>query len=149
MATTPRILIVDDFSETAALLGHLLSRLAGFETRTATDGFQAIRVAEEFRPEFVFLDIGMPNLNGFETAKRIRKQPWSKGVILIAMSAHWDEQDQRWAEKAGFDGYLLKPMPIKALVDLIEKFSHADRPPSSRTRRHLQRPLVDPHSKCL
>src|SRR5512142_2883182 len=117
MSRTPRILIVDDFSEMAVLLSQLLNRFAGFETRAATDGFQAIRVAEESRPDFVFLDIGMPILNGFETAKRIRKEPWSKGMVLIAMSAHWDEQNQAWAEQAGFDGYLLKPMPVKALVD--------------------------------
>ena len=151
MPTTPRILVVDDFSETAKLLGYLLNRIGGFDTRTATDGFEGIRIAEECRPQFVFIDIGMPGLNGFETAKRIREEAWGKGMQLIAMSACWDEEYHRRGQEAGFDGYVLKPMPVKALVDLIEELSHADRRPTSRRRqpRRLQRTLVEPHSRCL
>jgi CheY-like chemotaxis protein len=151
MVTTPRILVVDDFSETAKLLSLLLNRVGGFEAWPATDGFEGIRIAEECRPQFVFIDIGMPRLNGFETAKRIRKEPWAKGMQLIAMSARWDKDDDRMAQEAGFDGYVLKPTPVKAMVDLIEKFLHADCDAPSRTprRRRSHRPLLDSHLKCL
>jgi DNA-binding response OmpR family regulator len=147
MATTPRILVVDDFSEIAKLLGYLLNSVGGFDTRTATDAFEGIRIAEEFRPQFVFLDIGMPGLNGFQMAKRIRKEPWGKRMQLIAMSARWDEDDDRQGQEAGFDGYVLKPAPVKAMVDLVEKFSHPDCVASSRTR--LRRLLIDPHLNCV
>ena len=152
MARTPRILVVDDFSETAKLFSYLLNRIGGFETRAATDGFEGIRVAEEFRPQFVFIDIGMPGLNGFETAKRFRKEPWGKGMHLIAMSARWDEDDDRQAHQAGFDGYVLKPTPVKAMVDVVEKLSDGDCdvPSRGRRRRHrLRRPLIDSHLNCV
>ena len=152
MGTSPRILVVDDFSETASLLSYLLARIGGFETRAATDGFEAIRVAEEFRPEFVLLDIGMPNLNGFETAERIRTQSWTNRMTLIAMSACWDEEYDRRAQQAGFAGYLLKPMPVKAVVDLIQKFlrTNCDAPSRGRQPRvRSRRPLLDSHLKCF
>lgn len=148
MGTVPRVLIVDDFSETALLLSHLLASMGGFETRTATDGFQAIGVAEEFRPQFVLLDIAMPSLNGFEAAKRIRAQPWGKDIMLIAMSASWDEEYDMRARKAGFKGYVLKPMPVKSVVDLIEKCLRGDCDVPSSGRQHRvrsRRPLLDRH----
>ncbi len=125
MTTSPRIVIVDDFPDTAELLGNLLTRVGGYETRTATNGLEGIRIVEEFRPEFVLLDIGMPNLNGFDTAKRIRREAWGRAMALIAMSAQWNEEYGRWALEAGFDGYLLKPMLVMSIVDLIQKFSHS------------------------
>ncbi len=125
MPRTPRLLIVDDFPETAEMLGRLL-RCSGYEVRTATAGLQAIAIAEQFHPEFVFLDIGMPNLDGFETAKRIRTEPWSRGMVLIALSANWSKGYQRRAHKAGFDQYLFKPTPTKSIVALIKKISKVD-----------------------
>jgi DNA-binding response OmpR family regulator len=125
MPRTPRILIVDDFPDIAETLGRLF-RFRGYEVRTATDGLQAIPIAEQFRPEFVLLDIGMPNLNGFETAKRIRSKDWSRGMTLIALSSHWSRGYQRRAREAGFDRYLFKPMPAKNIAAVIEKLSDVD-----------------------
>lgn len=130
MAKALRILIADDFLDIAQLLGRLITDISGYETRTATDGLQAIRIAAEFRPDIVLLDIGMPNVNGFETAKRIRANSWGKGMVLIALSGQTDERYQQRAEKAGFDEYVSKPVAVRAILDLIETLLHGERRPS-------------------
>ncbi len=142
MARQPRILIVDDFPETAQLLARLVTGVGGYETLTATDSFEAIRIAEQFRPQFVFLDIGMPNLDGFETAEHMRKERWGKGIVLIAVSAVWDQQCQLRANEAGFDGYLLKPTSAQAILDLIREFAHGPRRSSvlRKKSRFVHRP---------
>ena len=123
---TRRILVVDDYRDTAEVFAVALKRL-GHDVRTASDGFQAIAVAEEFRPEVILLDLSLPDLNGFETAKRIRKESWSKGVILIAISGYWGKRDRQLGQEAGFDAHLLKPAAVKDIVNLMEKLSYADR----------------------
>jgi len=137
MARTPRILIVDDSPDLAQMFARFLNRL-GYETQTVADGLQAIAVAEKFCPQFVLLDIGMPNLNGFEAAKRLRNKPWSKGMVLIAISGHWNEQYQRWARQAGFDAYMVKPVALKDIADLINTFSQAERQKLSKQRKRRQ-----------
>jgi DNA-binding response OmpR family regulator len=138
MAKTPRILIVDDFVDIAQLLGRLITAIGGYETRTATDGLDAIRIAEEFRPDVVLLDLGMPNVNGFETAKRMRKR-WSKRVVLIAVSGQRDERYQQLAKEVGFDGYLLKPVGVTATVQLIQAHLHAHCPATRKSSLTRQR----------
>ena len=83
---TFRILIVDDNPDSTASLSMLLD-LMGHETTTAGDGLQAISAAETFLPEVVLLDIGLPKLNGYEACRRIREQPWGKGMVLVAVTA--------------------------------------------------------------
>ncbi len=121
---TRRILIVDDYRDTTEFFALVLERL-GHDVRTASDGFQAIAVAEKFRPEVILLDLGLPDLNGFETVKRIRKESWSEGTVLIAISGYGDKRDRELSQEAGFDAHLLKPVPMKDIVDLIEKSSCA------------------------
>jgi CheY-like chemotaxis protein len=122
---TRRILVVDDYRDAAEFFAVLLKHL-GHDVRTASDGFQAIAVAEEFRPEVILLDLGLPDLNGFETAKRIRKESWSERTVLIAISGYGNKRDRQLSQEAGFDAHLLKPASVKDIVDLIEKFSYAD-----------------------
>ncbi len=122
---TRRLLIVDDYPHFVDMLASLLRRF-GYDIRTATDGFQALGIAEEFRPEIVLLDIGMPDLNGFETAKRIRKQPWGAGIVLIAISGHWTEEYEQLSREAGFDAHARKPLQANAIVNLMEALSRAD-----------------------
>lgn len=125
MVRTARILIVDDLPDIAEIFAYLF-RHFGYESRIASDGLQAIAIAEEFRPGFVLLDLGLPNINGFETAKRIRNEAWSRGMVLIALSGHWSKEYQRFAQEVGFDRYLCKPMPVKDIVALIEELSHLE-----------------------
>jgi PAS domain S-box-containing protein len=113
-----RILVVDDNVDAAAMLASLLS-LGGHETRTAHDGVAAIRAADDYRPDVIFLDIGMPLLDGHATAKWIRAQPWGKSTVLVALTGWGQDHDRRRSEEAGFDFHLVKPASPAAIADLI------------------------------
>jgi CheY-like chemotaxis protein len=113
-----RILVVDDNKDSADSLGMLL-RLKGNEIRTAHDGLEAVEVAEMFRPEFVLLDIGLPKLNGYDVARRIRQQPWGRDVILIALTGWGKAEDRRLSQEAGFNFHIVKPVDLAALEDLL------------------------------
>mgnify|MGYP003288116254 CR=1 FL=1 len=118
LASSRGILVVDDERLSAASLGMLL-RLEGHKIRTAHDGLEAMGVAEEFRPDVVLLDIGLPKLNGYEVAQRIRHQPWGQGMILIALTGWGQEADRRRSQEAGFDHHLVKPVDPSALLQLL------------------------------
>jgi DNA-binding response OmpR family regulator len=83
--TTRRVRVIDDNRGSAESLAILI-QLAGHETRVAYDGFTAVEAAATFGPEMVLLDIGLPDLNGFDTARRIREQPWGKKIVLVALT---------------------------------------------------------------
>ncbi len=80
-----RILIVDDNVDAATSLAMLM-QLASNETHTVFDGLEAVQAAADFRPDVVLLDIGMPRMNGYETARRIREQPWGRNMTLVALT---------------------------------------------------------------
>ncbi len=121
MPRVPRILVVDDVLDIAELLSVFLSRAGGYETLTANNGFEAVRIAEEFRPDVILLDIGMPNVDGFATAKRIRSKPWGKDMLFIGMSGHFDSKRyERRAYEAGFEQYLSKPVSLNSILDAIQ-----------------------------
>src|SRR5262249_32453124 len=113
-----RILAVDDSRDAADSL-TLMLQLMGHETRTAYDGLEAIQAAAVFRPEVILLDIGLPKMNGYEAARRIRQQPWGKDVVLIAITGWGQEEDKRRALDAGFDHHLTKPVEGAALERLL------------------------------
>jgi CheY-like chemotaxis protein len=113
-----RILVADDNVDAADGLGVLL-RLMGNEVRIVHDGMQAIEEAATFRPDVVLLDIGMPRLNGYDAAQRIRKQPWGKAVFLIALTGWGQEEDKRRATEAGFDQHFTKPVDPAVLERLL------------------------------
>jgi PAS domain S-box-containing protein len=117
-AAARRFLVVDDNADSASSLAMLLS-IEGNETHTAHDGLEALEVAEQLRPEVVLLDIGLPKLNGFDTAKRIREQPWGKGIALVALTGWGQEEDRRRSKHAGFDGHLVKPVDFDELMKLL------------------------------
>lgn len=108
------ILIVEDSRATAKALARLL-RLGGHRTYTACDGPQGIEVAREFHPDIVLLDIGLPKLDGYSTCKCIRKEPWGKDMVLVALSGYGQATDVQEARLAGFDHYLLKPVSYRTL----------------------------------
>jgi CheY-like chemotaxis protein len=76
-------------------------------------------VAGEFRPDVVVLDIGLPKLNGYEACRRIREQPWSKGMVLIAVTGWGQGEDRRRSHEAGFDKHMVKPVEPQALMKLL------------------------------
>jgi two-component system CheB/CheR fusion protein len=112
-----RILVVDDNHDSAESLATLL-KATGNETHTAYDGHSAVEAAATFRPDVVLLDIGLPKLNGYDVARRIREQPWGKGMVLVALSGWGQEEDRHRSNEAGFNGHFVKPVEYAAL----EKF---------------------------
>lgn len=87
-----RILVVDDNHDSAMSLGMMLN-LMGHETHSAHDGLAAVEAAEEFRPEMILPDIGLPKLNGYDACRRIREQPWSNGMVTVALTGWGKEED--------------------------------------------------------
>lgn len=105
--TGRRILVVDDNKDSAESLATLLS-MTGNETRTAHDGLAAVAAAEAFKPEVVLLDIGLPKLNGYDVARRIRTAPWGQSIVLLALTGWGQEDDRRRSREAGFNGHLVQ-----------------------------------------
>lgn len=104
-----RILVVDDNQDSAMSLAMLLE-IGGHEVRTAHDGLEALDVAETFLPDLVLMDLGMPKLNGYDAASRIREQGWGRSMILVAVTGWGQDEDRRRTTEAGFDGHLVKPV---------------------------------------
>lgn len=115
-----RILIADDNEDAAVSLGMLLQSI-GHETRVAYDGLAAIEMAEEFRPEVVILDIGMPKLDGYEVARRISARPWAEATVLVALTGWGQEADRARAQEAGFHRHLVKPVELEVLRGVLAK----------------------------
>ncbi len=113
-----RILVVDDNQDSATSLGMMLT-LMGNEVRTAEDGFAAVEAAQEFRPDLILLDIGLPKLNGYDACRRIREQPWSEGMVIVALTGWGQEEDRKRSREAGFDTHMVKPVEIAALESLL------------------------------
>jgi len=114
-----RILVVDDQPDVVDSLAVLL-RLSGHEVHTAFDGPSALASALEVLPEFIFLDIGLPGLDGFSVADQLRKAPSLRGARIIAVTAYGDEESRRRSREAGFDLYLVKPVAPRFVEDLVE-----------------------------
>ncbi len=113
-----RVLVVDDNADAADSLGQLLE-LLGHEVRTAYDGEAGVEAARAFRPDVVVMDIGMPKLNGYEAARRIRGQAWGAGIVLVAQTGWGQDDDRRKSTDAGFDFHLVKPVDPAALFALL------------------------------
>jgi signal transduction histidine kinase/ActR/RegA family two-component response regulator len=114
-----RILVVDDNKDSADSLATLL-KLMGHEVHTAHDGVEAVDTAAQVEPEVILLDIGLPRLNGYEAARRIREQRRTGSTLtLVALSGWGQEEDRRRSEAAGFDAHLVKPVDLDALSNLL------------------------------
>jgi two-component system CheB/CheR fusion protein len=118
-AAPRRVLVADDNADNADALAALL-RLNGHHVETALDGEMAFQAAERFRPEVMFLDIGMPKINGYEVCRRIRAQSWGRDIRVIAQTGWGQAHDRRRSEEAGFDGHLVKPLDLTALDALLQ-----------------------------
>ena len=112
-----RILVVDDNADAADTLALLL-KLSGHDVHLAHDGLQAVDVASTHRPDVVLLDIGLPKIDGYEAARRIRAQR-DDGVMLIAMTGWGQDTDRRRSSEAGFDAHLTKPVDYEDLARLM------------------------------
>jgi two-component system, sensor histidine kinase len=113
-----RVLIVDDNVDFAASLGTIV-RTLGCDARVANDGLEGLAVAEGFMPQIAFLDIGMPKLNGYDLARRLRSVPGLGECILVAVTGWGQVEDRRRAQDAGFDHHLVKPVAADYVAALL------------------------------
>jgi CheY-like chemotaxis protein len=113
-----RILVADDNIDALESLATLLE-LGGHEVYSASNGNLALEGAERHRPDVALLDIGMPLLDGYEVARRIRAQPWGKAITLVALTGWGQDSDRRRSREAGFDSHLVKPLDLDRLTQLL------------------------------
>lgn len=123
-----RALIIDDDHDVGDTFGLLLESL-GVAFQVVYDGPSGIATVEAFKPDLIFVDIGMPGMNGYETARCIRKRAHSHPFLLIALSGWGQPEDRRQTQEAGFDVHLAKPAPIEVIDELL---------------RNVKRPLPAP-----
>jgi CheY-like chemotaxis protein len=115
-----RVLVVDDNADSAAMLEEYLREL-GHEPAIAHDAVAALGMLTTFRPEVAVLDIGLPVMDGYELARRLREELGADKLRLIAMSGYGDEPDRARANEAGFDHHLAKPVALDALTELLDR----------------------------
>jgi signal transduction histidine kinase/ActR/RegA family two-component response regulator len=121
-----RLLVVDDNEDAAETLGLLLE-LNGNDVRIAHDGSSALATIGDYKPSVVLLDIGMPGMDGYEVARRVRAQPEWKDLVLIALTGWGQEEDRRRSQEAGFNHHLTKPVDLDILLALLSDLRPADR----------------------
>ena len=117
-----RILVVDDNVDAAQTLGLLL-KASGHDVRTAYDGLSAVEVALDFGPSVALLDIGLPGIDGYEVAKRLRQAPTLSGVVLVAMTGYGQEGDKLRSQDAGFNHHLVKPADFGKVQEILATVS--------------------------
>jgi signal transduction histidine kinase len=113
-----RILVADDNADALESLATLLE-LGGHEVFSAANGALALEAAERHKPDVALLDIGMPKLDGYEVARRIRAQPWGRRMTLVALTGWGQDSDRRRSGEAGFDSHLVKPLDLDKLTELL------------------------------
>ena len=127
-----RILVADDNSDALESLATLLE-LGGHEVFSAANGALALESAERNLPEVALLDIGMPKLDGYEVARRIRAQPWGRGITLVALTGWGQDSDRRRSGEAGFDSHLVKPLDLDKLTELLGRLPVRAADPADNT----------------
>jgi len=114
-----RVLVVDDNADAAQVL-TLLVGLWGYEARAAMDGFEALSEANAFHPDVVLCDLAMPGLDGCTIAHSLRRLPAHAGALLVAVTAHGDDENRRKAARSGFQAHFVKPVDADDLHRLLE-----------------------------
>jgi CheY-like chemotaxis protein len=124
--TGRRVLIADDNQDAAESLSFLLE-LQGHHVSVVHDGLEAFEAARRMRPSIVLLDIGMPGLNGYELAQKIRQEAWGQDMALIAATGWGQDDDRMRAFAAGFDAHVTKPFDPAHLLDLVGSIQRSER----------------------
>jgi CheY-like chemotaxis protein len=114
-----RLLVVDDNKDAAETMSMLL-QMWGHDVAYAYDGPSALETAEQWQPQAVFLDIGLPGMDGYEVAERLRELPHAKDTVLIAITGYGQDDDRVRSRRAGIDHHLVKPVAPDALRSLID-----------------------------
>jgi two-component system OmpR family response regulator len=114
-----RVLVVDDNQDSVTTLSMLL-KVKGHDARVAENGEAAIRLADDYQPEVVLLDLSLPGMDGYEVAQRLRDRPYGSGLVLVALTGWSGREVQAKAAEAGFDYHLLKPVDWPDLEKVLE-----------------------------
>ena len=130
-----RILVVDDNRDAADTCAALLE-LSGHHVQTAYTGREALELAATFRPHAIILDIGLPDLNGYVLARRIRETTWGRSALLVAVTGWGQSEDKRRAQEAGFDHHLAKPVSAEALESALQMIKEM------RTASSMEKPSL-------
>lgn len=125
--STHRILVVDDNPDAASTTAEVL-RKAGHEVVATAEGSMALALVPSFRPEIVLLDIGLPGMNGYEIAQRLRELDETREAILIALTGYGQEEDRRRSREAGLDLHLVKPVSYEVLEGAVQSLTRVPRP---------------------
>jgi CheY-like chemotaxis protein len=131
--TPLRVLVVDDDRDVATGTGMIL-RAMGHDVRVAHDGAEALEIAAAFHPDAALVDLGMPNMNGYLLARRLREWRWTRNALLIAVTGWGGDRERERAKDAGFDHHLLKPAQPEQIAELLatvrpaESAGRADNP---------------------
>jgi two-component system, OmpR family, response regulator len=127
-----RVLCVDDNHDCADSTAQLL-RIVGFEACACYDGAGALRIAEEFRPSIVILDLNMPGMDGDEVALRLKREQWCP-LVLVAMTARSDDESRKRIARAGFQLQLLKPADPEKLILVLDSLMREASTPSTTSQ---------------
>jgi CheY-like chemotaxis protein len=114
-----RVLIADDNRDAADSLQALLTTL-GYDAHVVYAGDHALAAAAALRPDFALVDLGMPGTDGYETARRLRAQPWGQELVLVALTGWGQESDRHRSRSAGFDHHLVKPASLERLLAVLD-----------------------------
>jgi CheY-like chemotaxis protein len=125
--TRPRILVVEDNDRNLKLVRDVLS-YAGFDVVEARSGEQGVALAQQEPPDLVLMDLGLPGIDGSESLRQLRASPSTAAVPVVAVTAYAMPQDRERTLQAGFDGYLTKPIDIRALPEQVRRYLSAEEP---------------------
>ena len=123
-----RVLVTDDNVDGAETLAIVLRR-RGHDVRVAHSGSDTVEIAQNFQPHVVFLDVGMPGMDGYETARQLRAMAGLENALLVALTGFGQESDRQRARKAGFDEFLVKPALPDVVADLAGQVRSGDTSP--------------------
>ncbi|HMJ15864.1 MAG TPA: response regulator, partial [Polyangiaceae bacterium] len=123
------IVVVEDNPDSREMLCELLHG-AGFECTTADNGPSALQIIDEIEPDIAILDVGLPEMDGFEVARRLRANPKHAGLFLIALTGYGRAEDRRASRDAGFDEHLVKPVHAEQLLQLLSQGREPTHAPS-------------------
>ena len=116
-----RILVVDDNPTNMKLVSYILSA-RGYEVRTAADAQQALAMVETFQPRLILMDLQLPGMDGFEATRRLKADPRTRDIVVVALTAYAMKGDEEKARAAGCDGYISKPIDTRGISGQIAGF---------------------------
>jgi CheY-like chemotaxis protein len=122
-----RLLLVEDHPFNAEAMQRLLARKGGHEVRVAHDGPEALTAAADWRPDLIFVDLGLPGMSGIDLAKRLRADPATARILLVALTASVDREDHRAALAAGCAAVETKPLELERILPLLDRLLSSGR----------------------